>query len=280
MMPRNACWYALVLALAACAGRDAAPTDSGPVVTSTTTQALVQSGANHTFAIGSFIIPMDETYQDSGMFLAYGLTYKLLQSGVPVSWVIKPAKRLSTIVGSGGATEAGATATFTTTQPHNLSVGAVVLIASVGVAGYNGTRTVTSVGSPTTYTVTLAAGLASSGGGTVTPSDFTASATDKQGGPAVVNYAYRGGPFMIDQADAAVANPIITAWQTANPTTVVHVATTVFTGFIKRELVAAPSIAMFADGNENIAFNYVPPHHLHHDLRCRPDGVHEWRALV
>ena len=249
---------AFVFALAACVGRDAAPTDSGPVVTSATTQALVQSGANHTFAIGSFIIPMDETYQDSGMFLAYGLTYKLLQSGVPVSWVIKPAKRLSTIIGGpGGATESGTTATFTTTQPHNLSVGDVVVIAFVGVAGYNGTRTVTSIGSPTTFTATLPAGLAASGGGTVTPSDFTASATDKQGGPAITNYAYRGGPFVIDQADAAVANPIITAWQTANPTTAVHVATTAFSGYVKRELVAAPSIAMFADGNENIAFNYV-----------------------
>ncbi|MDB4959446.1 MAG: Tryptophan synthase alpha chain [Myxococcales bacterium] len=193
------------------------------------------------------------------MFLAYGLVYKLLQNGVPISWVIKPGKRLSTIVTSpNGASEAGTTATITATQPHNLNVGDIVLIAGVGVNGYNGTRTVTSVVSPTKFTMTLpVSGLAVSGGGTVTPSDFTASATDKQGGPTITSYPYRGGPFVIDQPDAAGANPIITAWQTANPVTVVHVATTAFSGYVKRELIAAPSIAMFADGNENIAFNYV-----------------------
>ena len=246
--------------IAACAGPSPEPTDSGSdPATSTTTQAVVASGANHTFATGSLIIPMDTTYQDNGMFLAYGLVYTLLRSNVPVSWVIKPGKRLSTIVASpGGASEVGTIATFTTTQPHNLSVGDVVVVALVGVAGYNGTRTVTSVPSTTQFTANLAAaGFAASGGGTVTSADFTASATDRQGGPSITAYAYRGGPFVIDQADVAAANPIVTAWQTANPTTKVHVASAPFTGYVRRELIAAPSIAMFADGNETIAEAYL-----------------------
>src|ERR1043165_7296417 len=44
------------------------------------------------FATVSLIIPMDTTYQDSGMLRAYGLVYDLLRQGVPVRWVIKSGK--------------------------------------------------------------------------------------------------------------------------------------------------------------------------------------------
>ena len=69
----------------------------------------------------------------------------------------------------GGAEENGNTVTIATGNPHTLQVGDVVTITGVGVAGYNGTWTVTAV--PTTrsfqYTNTTS-GLAVSGGGTVT----------------------------------------------------------------------------------------------------------------
>src|SRR5690349_17517507 len=45
-----------------------------------------------TFAPGSLIIPMDTTYQDSGMLKAYGLIYNLLYHGIPVRWVILKGK--------------------------------------------------------------------------------------------------------------------------------------------------------------------------------------------
>src|SRR5205814_2219 len=67
-----------------------------------------------------------------------------------------------------GATEAGTTVTIATTVAHGFAVGQTVVIAGVGVAGYNGTFTVTSVPSPTTFTYAAAAGLAASGGGTAT----------------------------------------------------------------------------------------------------------------
>ena len=41
-----------------------------------------------TFAQDSLIIPMDLSYQDSGMLQAYGLLFQLLRQGVPVYWVI------------------------------------------------------------------------------------------------------------------------------------------------------------------------------------------------
>ncbi len=45
-----------------------------------------------TFAPGSLIIPMDETYQNMGMWKAYGLVYNLLSNGIPVSWAISDTK--------------------------------------------------------------------------------------------------------------------------------------------------------------------------------------------
>ncbi len=54
--------------------------------------AAAPAQAATSFAAGSYIIPMDATYQNSGMFKAYGLVYRLLAQGVPVSWAIRPGK--------------------------------------------------------------------------------------------------------------------------------------------------------------------------------------------
>ncbi|MEG1142336.1 MAG: hypothetical protein RSE41_07835, partial [Clostridia bacterium] len=43
----------------------------------------------------SFIIPMDITYQDNGMFLAYGLVINLLKNNIPVKWSISNSKSFS-----------------------------------------------------------------------------------------------------------------------------------------------------------------------------------------
>src|SRR3954464_15154056 len=52
------------------------------------------------FSGGTLVIPMDTDTtgnhaaynQNSGMWKAYGLVYKLLQSGIPVQWAIADAK--------------------------------------------------------------------------------------------------------------------------------------------------------------------------------------------
>ena len=136
-----------------------------------------------TFAPGSLIIPMDTTYQDNGMFKAFGLVYDLLRHNVPVRWVIRQGK------------------------------------AAGGV-------------------------------------DFTATSKDFKSGQVLPSHGYRGGPWVIDAADAAAARPVITAWQAANVTTV-HEAVVSFDGDVARLLVVAPTIAMFADGNQKIARSYV-----------------------
>lgn len=87
--------------------------------------------------------------------------------------------------------------------------------------------------------------------------DFTTSAVDHRTRAPVAMHGYRGGPFVIRAADAAAALPIIDAWQATHLTTAVHEATEGFTAHVSRRLVAAPNIAIFADGNEDIARGYL-----------------------
>jgi autotransporter-associated beta strand protein len=68
------------------------------------------------------------------------------------------------------ATESSKTVTITTSTPHNLSLNQEVVIANVGVSGYDGTFTITSVPSSTTFTYTASSsGFGASSGGTATP---------------------------------------------------------------------------------------------------------------
>lgn len=147
-------------------------------------QLVSSLSSDTTYAANSLIIPMDTTYQDNGMFLAYGLIYDLLQDGIPIDWIIKPAK-------------------------------------SYGEA------------------------------------DFYATGVDVQTGMSIVNYGYRGGPFVIDSFYYSAALPIVQQWQALYTGLKVHRATQPFVGNLARQLLVAPTIAVFADGNENIAFNYL-----------------------
>jgi hypothetical protein len=87
--------------------------------------------------------------------------------------------------------------------------------------------------------------------------DFTTSAIDVRSGMDVVDHGYRGGPFLIAADDFALAMPVVEAWLEANPDTNVHMATVEFEAFISRLLLNAPTIAIFADGNEDIARGYL-----------------------
>jgi CxxC motif-containing protein (DUF1111 family) len=82
---------------------------------------------------------------------------------------------------SNGATESGTTVTITTTKTHGFKAGQFVQIGAVPVSGYNGTFTIVSTPTGTTFTYTnTTSGLAASGGGTaqnlpheVVPADAT-----------------------------------------------------------------------------------------------------------
>lgn len=87
--------------------------------------------------------------------------------------------------------------------------------------------------------------------------DFTANATDLVSDAAIADHGYRGGPWVVDAADAEAAMPFVEAWQAMYPETTVHVASDPFEGEVARYLVVAPTIAMLADGNEDIARDYM-----------------------
>jgi len=144
--------------------------------------------AEKTYLPNSIIIPMDTTYQDNGMFKAYGLVYKLLQNGIPIDWTIKTPKNYGDI---------------------DFSVSSV--------------RTITSSGF----------------GGTT----FSAS--------------YRGGPFVIESTYYAQALPIVQAWIGTYPSVAAHRAEDAFSANLSRRLESAPTISVFLDGNELIAFTYL-----------------------
>ena len=87
--------------------------------------------------------------------------------------------------------------------------------------------------------------------------DFSASATDLASGDPIPLHDYRGGPWVIDVADAAEALPVIMAWQADNPDVAVHEASDAFEAEVGHYLVVAPTIAMIADGNQKIARGYM-----------------------
>ena len=98
--------------------------------------------------------------------VTFGPGYAPAAAIQPLSLAINAAPSATS---RGGAEENGNTVTIATGNPHTLQVGDTVTIAGVGVAGYNGTWTVTAVPSSRSFQYTNpTAGLATSGGGTVT----------------------------------------------------------------------------------------------------------------
>jgi hypothetical protein len=184
------------------------------------------SGETHVFGTGSLIIPMDLSYQATGMFQAYGLIYQLLKANIHVYWLIDPNKTYH------------AAACNDATNPCSWDC---------GVEG-SGVKCTYPTSSP----------------------DFTATATivwddtnaANQG--MTITHGYRGGPFAIDAADHDAALAIINMWNTQGmiQRTVFHVVsvhetTAPFTGPVGRTMLHAPTIAVFADGNEDIATGYI-----------------------
>jgi hypothetical protein len=188
--------------------------------------------ADRTFPAGSLVIPMDLSYQARGNFQAYGLLYQLLRQGVHAYWVIDPNKTYHAApcntagdlcAWDCGVEGSGIKCPYPTASP-DVAITANVVWDDTGVAA----------------------------------------------GTVIGLHRYRGGPFVIDAADRTRALPIIAAWNdqtqwAANPWAVrsvfevvsVHEATAPFTGNVAKEMLAAPTIAIFSDGNEDIATGYL-----------------------
>lgn len=185
------------------------------------------------FGEGSLIVPMDLAYQDHGLLQAYGLVFQLLRQGVRVYWAIEPTKTWH--------------AARCDTPGDECSWDC----AEEG----SGVKCPYPTASPDFF---AAARVIWDGGGSLAP------------GTAIASHGYRGGPFVIDAADREAARAIVDAWNDrarwdANPwarrtvfqVVSVHEATAAFTAPVAKEMVAAPTIAVFSDGNENIATSYL-----------------------
>ncbi len=127
-------------------------TENGYLVTITTSAA-------HNLAAG-------QTVTIAGVGVAgYNGTFAVIAT--PSSTQFTYVAGISGLVASGGGTVASSTVTIQTMAVHGFVVGQLVLIAGVGVAGYNGTFTISSVPDGVHFTYTgSTGGLANSGGGT------------------------------------------------------------------------------------------------------------------
>lgn len=74
---------------------------------------------------------------------------------------------------------------------------------------------------------------------------------------AAIERSFRGGPFVIDATDAVEAAAVVADRQASGGTAVAYVADAAFTAEVARDLFAAPTIAIFEDGNQDIAWGYL-----------------------
>ena len=193
--------------------------------------APAEAGYERDFETSSLIIPMDLSYQEDGMFQAYGLLFQLLRHGITVYWIIDPDK-----------------------EWHHADCDTSGDECAWACASGSAAKCPYPTASP----------------------DFTASATvlwDSRGipsGGAITDHGYRGGPFVVDAGDREEARVIIDVWndpdtwegaswaaRTIFNVVTVHQTTATFTGYVRKEMVVAPTIAVFSDGNENIATSYL-----------------------
>jgi MYXO-CTERM domain-containing protein len=180
---------------------------------------------NRQFQSGSLIIPTDNAYQSQGIYQAYGLLYQLLNQDITVYWVIDEDK----VWHDAPCDTAGDECSWDCAEEGS------------------GIKCPYPTASPDFFVAS-----------TVVSSD-----TGDAAGTTISSHGYRAGPFVVDSADRDAALAIINAWNDPGSTrtvfsvVTVHEATDTFTGFVSKKMVAAPSIAVFADGNEKIANEYL-----------------------
>ena len=188
--------------------------------------------AERSFPAGSLIIPMDLAYQDQGMFQAYGLVFPLLRQGVQVYWVIDPNKTWH------------AAACNTAGDPCAWDC------AEEG----SGTKCAYPTASPDFFAAPRCCGRRAAGARRHhrheprLPRRPVRHRRRRRGHALAIIDAWN------DQSQWA-ANPW--AQRTVFQVVSVHEATAAFTGDVRKEMVAAPTIAVFSDGNEDIATGYL-----------------------
>ncbi|MCL6566171.1 MAG: hypothetical protein K6U09_07085 [Acidobacteriia bacterium] len=151
--------------------------------------------------------------------------------------------QVATIASSNGAVRSNNVVTITTTSAHRLSVGHRVIILGVTDATFNGTFTVASVPSSTTFTYNQNGPDASSGGGSVNNITVKWFVNDVEGGNSTVGTITQEGVYT---APAALPPPTTATIAASNgasrSSNVVTITTTAAHGFLAGQIVTITGV--------------------------------------
>ena len=136
------------------------------------------------------------------------------------------ATMVATIAASNGAVRAANVVTITTTSPHGLGTGQSVTIAGVSDSSFNGTFTIASVPSTTTFTYAQTGSNATSGGGTVSANTVKWFVGDVEGGNATSGMISTTGLYTAPATLPPATTLTIASNGAARTSNVVTIATT------------------------------------------------------
>ncbi len=150
--------------------------------------------------------------------------------------------QVATIVSGNGAVRAANVVTITTTSAHGLSPGQSVTIAGVSDTSFNGTFTITTVPSPTTFTYAQTAADATSGGGSVSASTVKWSVNGVEGGNTMFGTISTTGLYTAPAALPPTTTATITSTGAARSNNVVTITTTAAHNFVVGQVVTISGV--------------------------------------
>jgi len=148
----------------------------------------------------------------------------------------------SATITSTGAVRAANVVTITTTSDHGFATGQLVVIAGVTDNSFNGTFTIASTPSNTTFTYSQTGGDASSGSGLAANNTVTWSVNDVAGGNTTVGTITSNGLYTAPAVVPPATTATIAASGAVRNTNVVTITTTAAHGFIVGQTVVIAGV--------------------------------------
>ncbi len=148
----------------------------------------------------------------------------------------------SATIASNGAARAANIVTITTTAAHGFTTGQIVVIAGVTDVSFNGTFTIATVPSTTTFTYPQTGPDASSGSGIVANNTVTWSVNDVAGGNSTVGTITTSGLYTAPAVVPAAITATIAASGAVRSSNVVTITTTAAHGFIVGQTVVIAGV--------------------------------------
>lgn len=150
--------------------------------------------------------------------------------------------RSASIAATNGAVRAGNVVTITTTSDHGFATGQLVIIAGVTDASFNGTFTIVSTPSNTTFTYAQTGGDATSGSGVASNNTVTWAVNDVAGGNTTVGTITSNGLYTAPAVVPPATTVTIAASGAVRNNNVVTITTTAAHGFIVGQTVVIAGV--------------------------------------